>query len=234
MKLHLLKFALIVFTLSYSAFAQWSEIKQNQINTYGNATIYYDADRVSFNFEVIGYGPTLKEAVQQANDRVSKIGKKLKAVGLKEKSLQTSYFNSADNPDGKSWWTSSKDFAAAFEITVTLDSFELVEPSINALSDEPIEHLSNLRFPLKDDSLKQLEVLKVAAEDAKRKAELIATTLGAKVARVLFVNDQSSFSTPSVEINAKRPPEYIFSGKQFPITSRIQVYFELGYTGQNK
>ena len=145
---------MIVFTLSYSAFAQWSEIKQNQINTFGNATIYYNADRVQYSFSVIGLGSTIKEAIQQANERDSKIGKKLKAVGIKENNLQTSYFNSADNPDGKSWWTSSKDFAAAFEITVTLDSFDLVESNINALSDEPIEHLSNLRFSLKDDSLK--------------------------------------------------------------------------------
>lgn len=234
MNYHYFKYILIFFAFTYSASAQWSEVKQNQIDTFGNATIYYNADIVQFSFSVTGLGSTIDKAVQQADEKAARISQKLIAVGLKKENLQTSYFNSTENRNGKSWWTSSKDFAAKYDVIITLDSFKLLEPCIQVLSSEPVEHISNLHFSLKDDSLKQLAALRAAAEDAKRKAELIAATLGAKITRVLFVEDLSSFSSQTVDIRASRPPNYIFTGKQIPVQSRLRVYFELGYPGQKK
>ncbi|MBI5471485.1 MAG: SIMPL domain-containing protein [Ignavibacteriae bacterium] len=215
------------------SFAQWdqgNEIKQNHFTTFGNATLYFAADRAQFDFYVKGEAATIEEALRIASERVTRIGNKLKTVGLSENQLQTSYFNSAENKEGKSWWTSSKDFAAGFQITVTIDSFDLIEPALSAIASEAVEFLSKLTFSLKNDQEKQLMAYKAAAEDARKKAELVATTLGATINRVLLVDDQSAGSGYSIsEVAASVAPKYVYSGKQFPVTSRLRVVFELGY-----
>ena len=80
----ILKTMLLAFAVPFIALSQWSEIKQNQINTYGSATLYYPADRVQFSFTVVGLGSSIEEAVQQATERASRVGAKLKQVGVME------------------------------------------------------------------------------------------------------------------------------------------------------
>ena len=220
---------LVILVSSSPAFAQSSEVKQNQIITFGRATHYYQADRATLEFSVLGLGSTIDEALNQATQKLAHIANKLKKVGVTDKQLETSYFNSAQNPSGKSWWTSSNDFAAAFTVTLTLDTFALIGPIIQELAGEPIEHMSNLRYSLNDDSTKQYAALKAASEDARRKAELIASTLGASIARVLYVEDTSPFSAGRFEVTAVATPSFVFTGKQFPVTSSLRVIFELGY-----
>jgi uncharacterized protein YggE len=222
----------LTILLACSSFSQWdqgNEIKQNHLSTFGNATLYFMADRSQMSFYVKGEASTIEEAVKLASDKVARIGLKLQALGLSDKQLQTSYFNSADNKEGKSWWTSNKDFAALFEIIVTIDSFDLIEPTISALASEPIEHLSKLTFSLKNDEEKLLMAYKAAAENARKKAELVAGTLGATISRVLLVDDQSSGGGNSMEIAASAAPRYVYSGMKFPVSSRLRIVFELGY-----
>jgi uncharacterized protein YggE len=218
---------LLILTISAAAFGQY-EVKQNQLTTYGFATLYFQADRAQLNFSVQGLGSTIQEAVQQASERVGRIGNKLKLVGLAERDLQTSYFNSADNPGGKSIWTSSKDFMARFEVTVTIDSFPMIEPTIQALAGEPVEYLSKLTFSLRNDTEKKLSAYKAAAEDARQKADTLARTLGAIITRVLLVEDQGGQSESVYSLAVSATPSYVFTGKQFPVTARLRVIFELG------
>ncbi len=209
-------------------FSQSGEIKQNQLTTIGNATLYFKADRAQLNFRVKGEGPTIEEAVKQSTDRLKTIVEKLKPIGILEDQLQTSFFNSVDNPSGKSWWNSSKDFLTLFEVTITFDDFKIIEKTIDLLSQEQVDLLSKLKFSLNKDSTKIKAVYKLAASDAKNKADAVAQTLGAIISRVLYVEDQSP-GNYDVEVKAQAPPEYIFSGKHFPISSRLRVIFELGY-----
>ena len=214
-----------------STYGQWNEIKQNQLVTYGNATLYYPPDHVSFGFGVRGVGSTLEEAVKQATDRVVQIATKLKKVGITDQQIHTSFFNSADNPE-KSWWSSNRDFAAAYEMTIGIDSvFDLVEPAISALAGEPVEHLSKLEFSLRDDASKRMEAYRAAALDARRKAELLVSTLGATITGVLYIDDQSGTIGRSNSVLALQAGvvQSIFSGKPIPVNANVRVVFELGH-----
>lgn len=220
----------LLLLAAISTYGQWNEIKQNQLVTYGNATLYYPPDRVSFGFGVRGVGSTLEEAVEQATDRVVQIAAKLKKVGITDRQIQTSYFNSADNPE-KSWWSSNRDFAAAYEMTVSIDSvFDLVEPAISALAGEPVEHLSKLEFSLRDDATKRMEAYRAAALDARRKADLLVSTLGATITGVLYIDDQSGTIGRSNNVLALQAGviQSIFSGKPIPVNANVRVVFELG------
>lgn len=217
--------------------AQWSEVKQNQLVTYGKATLYYPPDRVQFSFGVRGLGSTLDEAIKQATERVLRISKKLQQVGIADRQIRTSYFNSADNPEGKSWWSSSGDFAAAYEMTITIDTvFDLVEPAIAALATEPVEHLSRLEFSLRDDAVKRLEACNAAAQDARRKAEQLASTLGTTISDVLFVEDESQGPIPlpgipmrsiSSVAGLQAGVKSVFPPTQISVDGRLKVIFEL-------
>jgi uncharacterized protein YggE len=225
----------IMILLTAPLIAQWSEVKQTQLVTYGNAT---SPDRVRFSFGVRGLGSTLDEAIKQATERVARIVTKLREVGIVDRQIQTSYFNSADNPEGKSWWSSGKDFAAAYEMTITIDSvFDLVEPAITALASEPVEHLSRLDFSLRDDAAKRLETCNAAAQDARRKAERLATTLGTTISGVLYVEDQSQGPIPLPGIpnigrgvlGLQAGVRFVFPQSQIPVNGTVKVIFELAH-----
>jgi uncharacterized protein YggE len=235
----------IIVILSTATHAQWVEVKQTQLVTFGSATINYPPDRVRFSFGVRGLGSTLEQAIKQATDRVQRIATKLREVGIADRQIQTSHFNSADNPEGKSWWSSSKDFAAAYEMIITIDSvFDLVEPAIAALSGEPVENLSHLQFSLRDDAAKRLEACNKAAEDARRKAERLAATLGTTIMGVLFVEDisQGQIPLPGVPMRSTSSvlalqagvAKSIFSPTQIPVEGRVKVIFEIGHPQEIK
>jgi uncharacterized protein YggE len=194
-------------------------------------------DRVRFSFGVRGLGSTLEEAIKQATERVVRIATKLKQVGIEERQIRTSYFNSADNPEGKSWWSSSRDFAAAYEMTITIDSvFDLVEPAISALAAEPVEHVSRLEFSLRNDAAKRLEVSNAAALDARRKAEQLASSLGVTISDVLYVEDQSQGPItppgfPNVSLSSvmalQAGIKSLYPPSQIPVEGKVKVVFEL-------
>ena len=236
MKLLLSLFAFMIF-LAFPANSQWTEVKQSQLVVNGSATMTYMPDRVQFSFGVRGLGSTLDEAVKEATAKVLRVATKLQQVGITDKQIRTSFFNSADNPDGRSWWSSSKDFAAAYQMVITLDSvFDLVEPALAAIASEPVENLSRLEYSLRNDPAKRLEACNAAAQDARRKAEQLAATLGASISNVLYVEDQSQGPIPlpglpvrgvSDVLALQAGVKTVFSPSQINVEGRVKVIFEL-------
>ncbi len=223
------------FLFSFVAFGQWAKVEQNQLITYGDASVSYPADRVQFSFGVKGVGSTIEQAVRQAGERASRIISDLQKVGVTDQQIQTSHFNSADNPDGKSWWSSKEDFAAAIEIMVTLDStFQLLERALNAVAQEQVEYISRVQFSLRNNEDKKLAAYKAAAENARKKADLLASTLGATIASVLYIEDQSGYNQSQVlalqagVIRGGRSATFLFPGQRFTVESKVRVVFEIG------
>lgn len=226
---------LLVLLNTDRSFSQDRKIEQNQLITRGTASLTFPADRVQFAFGVKGVGPSIEQAVKQATGRAAQIIAQLRSIGIADTQIQTSRFNSADNPEGKSWWSSKEDFAAGVEVNVTLDSpFEHLERAVQAAAAGNVEYISHLRFSLRNNAQKQLAAYRAAAEDARAKAEMLVSTLGASIVRVLHIEDQTDYPVrppalqAGVAVRGGRSPEFLLPAQQFSVEARVHVVFEIG------
>ncbi|MEJ2052757.1 MAG: SIMPL domain-containing protein [Calditrichaceae bacterium] len=193
------KIFILLLILSTSIKAQlWradERFEKNTIVVDGYAVIEEPADFASFNFKVKGYGKSLSEAVKNAKEKINNISEKLFKVGLKEKNLFTSHFNSGENFDNKAFLSSSKDFVASIDVVVQLDSLVLLEPAIICVSENNPDMLSNISYEIKDIEKLREKVLDLATLKAREKAKVISSRLELKINYAIYVEETSSTKT---------------------------------------
>jgi len=218
----------LVTTIAVSQYN--TEIKQNQLTVYGNATVSYNSDRAMIQATFVGLGSSLDAALQDLRPKVTAAITELRAIGIPANQIRTSRFNAGENK-GSSWWTSSKDFKIMTGITVTIDSLELLDSVAACLLKLPVDNVTSIAYYLTDIEEKKLAVQQLAAENARKNAELIAKTLGAIIVKPLLIDNQS-VNAPRVEITASYRPPIISSTQRIPVSASIRVIFEMGYPKQ--
>jgi uncharacterized protein YggE len=230
--------------ISISAYSYSQEIKYDKINKLevtGSAELKVPADQAHFSFSVLGYGSSLRQAVENANSKINDISKKLFTMGLKPKDLYTSNFYSGENIDGKAFLSSSKDYKTSVAVSITVDSLPLVQEIILSLSENEVEQISNVDFTLKDyTSLKQ-KARTQALNNAMLKAKQMAEQAGIKLKRIIYLSEQQpiiynpvpvrtfnsfQFSTPPNDKIAEQDGTSFYE-KTISITDEVFLVYEI-------
>jgi len=187
MKTHIQIVVLLFLFIGNAVFAQ--EKKQNQLIVYGDAELKIQTDIANFNFTVKGVGPSLEAAVNVAKDKVKKITNELRGIGLIDKNFSTSSFYSGENRGEKAFLSDNKDYKAEISVGVSLDSLNLLEPSIMIVGSNDPNYISDVSFSLKDNSNYKMKVLEAAGLNAKEKAEILAKEMKFTLGKVLFIEE---------------------------------------------
>ena len=170
------------------------------------------------SFMVVGLGSSIQEAMGAARAKLTVISKKLSSLGLSEKNLLTSNFYSGDNPQGRAFLSSSKDFRTQMDVLVTVDSLNWVDNVIVILAGSEVERLSNISFSLKTDSLLRTEARERAVANAQDKAQTMAKQLGVQLGKVIHLEE--IFGLPRFPIG---PPEAQYLNIQRNATSTVRL-----------
>ncbi|MGH7597580.1 MAG: SIMPL domain-containing protein [bacterium] len=179
--------AALLFVITQHSRGQ--EIKSHQIIVYGNAEVKATANQAELNFSIKGFGSSLRIAVDNAQKQVAETTKRLFDLGLKKGNLNTSHFHSGENYSNKAFLSSKKDYQAIITTFVTVDSLDLLEPVIFALSENGVEHISSIGFSLKDDTALETSARKQAITNAKQKAEEMAKHLALELGDVIHIEE---------------------------------------------
>lgn len=196
------------------------------------------ADRAKLNFTVKGFGSTLQEAVNVAQKKATDIVNQMLTNGIKESNLYTSRFTSGDNFEGKAFLSSSRDYRAQIDVIVTIDSLDLLESTVSTLTKGALEKLSDISFSLKSDSSLKLEARRLAVENARTKAAIMAHQLGLALGRVLSVDELLSpgdgdFYIPNqdrllaLQAGTVRVAGTSFYAQIFNLKSGVRIVFEI-------
>ena len=156
------------------------ELPPRTLDIVGTAEQELEADKVSFHFSVTGLGSSLRSAVDDAKVKTDKILRSLHALGVPREAYQTEEFTSGENWD-KAFLSSSRDFQATVRTQVTLDSLELLEAVVLAISDHKPSSISNISFQLSNAEKVRRDVQLAAVADAKAQAARIARELGVEI-----------------------------------------------------
>jgi len=230
------------------------EILDNHLTVYGKVKVFAKADRATITFNLKGTGSSLKSAFNDAKIQMNKISTALNNVGISEKDISTSFFQSSENYGDKAFLSSKKDYRAIMTVTITTDSLELLEPMVVILSENKVENISNISFDLIDFFNLKKKGLEKAISKAKEKADLICKEFGIKYSKILSIEEIKS---PEPENPFKNYQEYpylpfnapllmsersLYKGKEFSsiysqeisFYSEVKVMFEINnYEGNN-
>lgn len=206
----------------------------HQLAVNGTAEMRVPADRAFFSFSVSGYGSNLRDAVAKASSKVGEVSKKLFNLGLRRGDLFTSNFYSGENPEGKPFLSSSKDFKAFINVDVTLDSLSLLNDLVFALSESEVENISNIRFVVNKASEINIEARNKAIENAKLKAKQMSDQAGVILKKVIYLSEEPSYyygaeMANSVNYFKAQTPggQGAFYANTITVTSQVRMIFEI-------
>lgn len=164
------------------------------INSNGIAQIKATPDLVSIYFNVETNGSDAKEAKDKNAEIVDKVITELLKKGIERKDITTENFNIYPDYDWSSGEQVFKGYKATHTIRVQLSSSKMDQAGdiidVGVDSGALISYINFELSQAKQNEYKAL-ALKQATEDARIKAESIASGLGKKVGSVVSVSDQS-------------------------------------------
>ncbi|TAK50829.1 MAG: DUF541 domain-containing protein [Bacteroidetes bacterium] len=250
--LRIFTLSIVIWCFVGILFAQEYNDTSNQISVFGSVELKEVADRATLVFSIQGFGSTLRQAVENSNDKSHSVAEKLLALGLGQKNIATSQFYSGENYGDKPLFSSSKDFKAMISTMVTVDSMALLDSILYLISENEVEDLSNLTFSLKDELSVRKKARISAILKAKEKAEDLVTALGLTLGKPLLIeeieptvtsNQTNDYSTmflrggrlgnPFNPITISADATYDeskgigFFAQTISITSQVRVVFEI-------
>ncbi|MEW6196764.1 MAG: SIMPL domain-containing protein [Bacteroidota bacterium] len=206
----------------------------NKLVVEGSSDLIIESDRASFDFSVLGYGSTLRDAVIDAKTKVSNATQVLFKYGIPKQNISTSTFESGENFGGKAFLSSSKDFKTLMTVFVIVDSLSKLEDIIISLSELGIESIANVNYSLTDLAKYKLQSKENAIEDAKNKAKQIADKFGVTLKKVIYIEESSFYQNYPNPFNpTTKIMSDIFSSttslyaKPVKISQKIKVVYAL-------
>jgi len=223
----------LLLLFSFTLFGQ-QYLGDNKLVIEGSSDLIIESDRASFDFAILGFGSSLREAVIDAKTKVSTATQTLSKYGIPGRYISTSSFESGENYGGKAFLSSSKDFKTLMTVFVIIDSLPKLEDIIIELSEKGIESISNVNYSLHDYERYKIQSKENAIEDAKKKAKLIADKFGVILKKVIYIEESGFFQSypnpfnPTTRImNDIIPTSVSLYSKPVKISQKIKVVYQI-------
>jgi uncharacterized protein YggE len=166
------------------------------IVTQGAGVVKQAPDRawVTIAAESRARGP--KEAQKLNADVMSAVLQKLKAAGLAEAAIQTTSYDLQAEYDYRDGKQTLRGYVARNTVEVRVDDLPRLGEILDVAVTSGATSVGGVRFDLKDRDGAEREALRRAVADARARAEAIAAGAGAKIERVLRIEEQRVSGLP--------------------------------------
>ncbi|MGH7213989.1 MAG: SIMPL domain-containing protein [Tepidisphaeraceae bacterium] len=163
----------------------------------GDAEVSVAPDRATVRLGAVGQAPTAAEAQNKVNEVVARAIDAIKDAGIDEKDIQTSGLSlqpvytqpqrgEAMAPDFQPRIVA---YRASNTVQVTVNDVAKVGDAIDAGVKSGANQLEGISFDLKDDAAQRREALAQAVQEARAKAEALATAAGVKLGAFLDISE---------------------------------------------
>lgn len=161
----------------------------------GHATL--TPDRFSFTAGVQTTAPTVEEAVNQNNDKMSAVIAALKRAGASDQEVRTSNFSIFPQQvyeQGKPPRVTG--YQANNSVTVTKSDVAAASKLLQVALSAGVNEMSALSFEVSDPSRGRDQGLRAAYEDARAKAALLAQAAGRTLGRAMIISEGTGAQMP--------------------------------------
>lgn len=180
---------LALFALPLLVSAQDMKPLDHILTVTGSAEVSAAPDEATVRLGVSEMAPTAQEAQSKANAVINAFLKKLQALGIDKKDIQTSQMSLQPQYQYPQTGGSPKltGYTAADVLTVRLSDFDKIGDVIDAGTAVGVNTIQGINFGLRNDAAAQAEAYRQAVADARAKAEAIAGALNMKITGVFDV-----------------------------------------------
>jgi uncharacterized protein len=164
--------------------------------TAGEAIVKRVPDRAWVQITAESRARNPREAQKLNSDVMSAVLQKLKGAGLPPDALQTRGYDLQPEYDYNNGRQTVRGYVARNTVEVRVDDLPRVGEIVDMAVTAGATSVGGVRFDLKEKDAAEREALRLAVEDARRRAEAAAAGAGMKVERVIRIEEQRVVVTP--------------------------------------
>lgn len=185
--------ALVILVLGIMLINKLPDSNNRTITGQGSSSINAEADEVSVFIKI----ETLKENAELSKSENSRISDKILVgiygLGISKDDIETAQYNIYEEFDYNEGGRKSLGFKTINVLKIKLKDFNKVGKVIDAAVSNGATGVDSINFELSEEKQKDVkkEALKRASEDARIKAEAVASGLGVKLGEIVSVNADS-------------------------------------------
>ena len=166
----------------------------------GIGRVFARPDQVQIQLGVTTQAKTAKEAQVTNMDMMRKVIASLKGAGIPDDRIETAFFsiNRIFEPIFNERGGGEREeergaFQASNFTKITLDAIDQIGRLIDTAIDAGANEVNFVTFTLKDETPFRLQAMRMAIEDAKRKAGELSKAIGARAGAILSVREVAPF-----------------------------------------
>jgi uncharacterized protein YggE len=167
--------------------------------TSGEAIVKRVPDRAWVQITAESRAKSPREAQKLNADAMSAVLQKLKGAGLSADAVQTRGYDLQPEYDYNNGRQTLRGYLARNTVEVRVDELPRVGEIVDMAVTAGATSVGGIRFDLKEKDAAEREALRLAVEDARRRADAAASGAGMKVDRVVRIEEQR------VTVNPPRP-----------------------------
>lgn len=171
------------------------------ITVKGVGTVSAKPDKIKILLKIASKDKVHSKCTDNANSRVAMLQKALCAAGFVKEDLKTLAFgvNTVHNNDGK---RSYVEYMCAYRLSLSFDlDIKRLSETLNAISGSGADADFSISFTVKDPEKVSEEMLKSAAANARRNAEILCVASGVTLGELVSIKydwGEVEFSSPTV------------------------------------
>jgi uncharacterized protein YggE len=140
--------------------------------------------------------PDVKSAQRENTEKMNRLIKNLKALGVEDKDIQTSYYNIYPQYD----WPNGKQVLRGYQVNqgvaIKIRNLDKIGDILAAAGEGGANQVSGLSFNIDDPEKLRQEARIDALENAKEKAEALARVAGVKLGKIVSFSEYAEAPPP--------------------------------------
>jgi hypothetical protein len=240
-------FAIVVIFLSVMSLSGLMDIYQgmnkpsdHQITFSGIGSVYAKPDLVLTSFSVITEAETVEETMTPNAEKMNEIINAIKEQGVEQNDIKTTDFNiypRYEYPKSSTYYYESERMLVGYEMTQTVEvkirDLTKVGEIIQSATDAGANQVGSLQFTIDDQDSLKAEAREKAIQNAKDKAQELASQLGIKLGKIISFSESNY--TPYYSYDAKNESSVLGMGGSTPqietgenkIEANVTIVYEL-------
>lgn len=160
-----------------------------KLSVTGNGTVLVESDLAIVTVGVQETSKDVLEAQSTVNEKIAAIKQALLDAGVEESSVNTDSINIYANYDYSDNTEVIVGYTARNSLSVRTTDMDNVGSLIDAAFAAGANTLDNVQFTVQDDTQAREQALTMAVEDARRKADVLASAAGLQVASIESISE---------------------------------------------
>lgn len=201
------------------------------VSAEGKISAVPDIAQISLGFTATD--TTVAGAQNQANSTINKITSAVKNLGIESKDIQTSNYTINPNYDYRSSGQTITGYSVNVSLVVKVRDFAKINQVIDAATANGANQVGGLSFTFDDPEKYQAQARKIAIDNAKKKAQDIASAAGISLGKLINVSEENTSPIRPVPMLAnaatgseKSAPTQVEPGSS-EISSTITLSYEI-------